>query len=127
LEMSNKANSENDVILEISNYEEFSWIDSSLQCYNGNEDCEEAVVEEIAAKRQKTSEDQETDEDDTTDRERVTNDDRRKFIAWLRPCFMQEGDEGSPTSALETCADSVQLQSFNRTRKGALDQFLQSH
>jgi hypothetical protein len=39
----------------IANYE-FSGINSSLQCYNENEDCEEAVVEQIAAKHQKTSE-----------------------------------------------------------------------
>jgi hypothetical protein len=35
--MSNKANSENDVILEVNrveNYEEFSCIYNSLQCYN---------------------------------------------------------------------------------------------
>jgi hypothetical protein len=29
----------------IRNYEEFSYIDSSLQCYNENEDCEEAIAE----------------------------------------------------------------------------------
>jgi hypothetical protein len=44
-------------------------INNSLQCYNENEDCEEAIVEQIAAKHQKTSEDQETDEDDMTKRE----------------------------------------------------------
>jgi hypothetical protein len=48
---------------------EFPCTDGSLQCYNENEDCEEATVEQIAAKHQKTSEDQETDEDDTTKRE----------------------------------------------------------
>jgi hypothetical protein len=42
--MPSKVNSENDVMLEINltrNYEEFSYIDSSLQCFNENEDCEE--------------------------------------------------------------------------------------
>jgi hypothetical protein len=29
----------------IGNYEELSFINSSLQCCNENEDCEEAVVE----------------------------------------------------------------------------------
>jgi hypothetical protein len=53
--MPNKADSENDVIY--INYKEISGINSSLQCYNENEDCEEAVVERIAAKQQKTSED----------------------------------------------------------------------
>jgi hypothetical protein len=54
----------------IGNYEEFSFIYSSLQCYSENEDCEEAVVEWIAAKHQETS-DQETDEGDTTEHEGV--------------------------------------------------------
>jgi hypothetical protein len=46
--MPNKADSENDVILEmhhIWNYEDFSCISSSLQCYNENGDREEATVE----------------------------------------------------------------------------------
>jgi hypothetical protein len=48
LEMPNKTDSENDIILEthhVENYEEFSCTDSSLRCYNENEDCEEAIVE----------------------------------------------------------------------------------
>jgi hypothetical protein len=36
------------------NYEEFSCINNSLQCYNESEDWEEAVVEQLAAKHQKT-------------------------------------------------------------------------
>jgi hypothetical protein len=102
----------------------FSCIDNSLQCYNENEDCEDATVEQIAAKHQKTSEYQETDQDDTTERERVTNQDARKFIAGLRLYLIHEDNKGSPTSALETCADCVQLQSIKRTRQGTLDQFL---
>jgi hypothetical protein len=67
LEVPDMADSENDAILEIhhvGNYEEFSCIDNSLQRYNDNEDCEDATVEQIAAKHQKTSEYQEADEDD---------------------------------------------------------------
>jgi hypothetical protein len=137
LEMPEKADSENDVILEmhyVGNYEEFSCIGNSLQCYNENEDCEDATVEQIVANHQKTSKCQETDEVDTTERERVTNQDAGGFIAGLRLYFMQEGYEVSPVSALETCADCVQLQadcvqlqSIKRTRQGTLDQFLQRH
>jgi hypothetical protein len=52
--MLSKVYSENDVVLEmlIGNYEEFSFISSSPQCCKGKEDCEEAVVERIATKRQ---------------------------------------------------------------------------
>jgi hypothetical protein len=71
--MLSKVDSENDIMLEmlIRNYEEFSFINSSLQCCNENEDCEEAVVERILTKHQKTSEDQETGKDDTTEHEGV--------------------------------------------------------
>jgi hypothetical protein len=70
--MSTKANSGKGVLLEmhhVRNYEQVSCIDSSLQWYNENEDCVEAVVEQIATKRQKTSEDQESNEGNTTERE----------------------------------------------------------
>jgi hypothetical protein len=67
----------------VGNYEKFICINNSFQCYNKNEDCEEAVVEQIAAKHQKTAQDQETDEDDTIERERATNQDARKCIAGL--------------------------------------------
>jgi uncharacterized membrane-anchored protein len=93
----------------MSNYEEFSCIDSSFQCYNENEDCEEANC----GKHQKTSENQESDEDDTSELEQVTNQDARKFIAGLQLYFMQEGNENSPISALQTYDDFVQLQSEN--------------
>jgi hypothetical protein len=45
--MLSKAGSENDVMLEMlfGNYGEFSFLNSSLQCCNENEDCEKAVVE----------------------------------------------------------------------------------
>jgi hypothetical protein len=68
--MLSKVDSENDVMLEmlIGNYEEFSFINTSLQCCNGNEDCEEAVVEQIVTKHQKT---QETCKHDTTEHEGV--------------------------------------------------------
>jgi hypothetical protein len=74
----------------VGNYEEFWCINNSLQCYHVNKDCEEAIVEQIAAKHQKISEDNKTDEGDITERERVTNQDARKFIAGLRIYFMQE-------------------------------------
>jgi hypothetical protein len=61
----------------------FHALTSSLQCYNENEDCEDTIVDQIAAKHQKISEYQETDEDDTTECEQVTNQDARKFVVGL--------------------------------------------
>jgi FKBP-type peptidyl-prolyl cis-trans isomerase len=127
--MPHKADSENDVILEIHHvgkYEEFSCNNNSLPCYNENKDCEEATLEQSAAKHQET-ENQENDEDDTTKSEQVISQDAKKFTAGLQFCFTQEGHEGSPISALETCADFVQLQSIKRTWQGTLNQFLQHH
>jgi hypothetical protein len=112
LEMADKAHSEMTSYYKYttSKITKFSCIDNSLQCYNENKDCEDATVEQIGAKHQKTSEYQETDEEDTIDCERVTDHDARNCIAGFRLCFMQECNEGSPISALETCADFVQLQ-----------------
>jgi hypothetical protein len=48
--MSNKADSEDDAILEmrhVRNYEDFSCIDNSLQCYYENEDCEEQLLNKL--------------------------------------------------------------------------------
>jgi hypothetical protein len=57
LDTPNKADSENYIleIHQVGNYAEFSNIDYRLHCYNENEDCGEAVVEQTAAKHQKIS------------------------------------------------------------------------
>jgi hypothetical protein len=80
--MPNKAKSENDVLKmhNVGNYEDLSCIDNSLQCWNENEDCEEATVEQIAAKHQKTSYDQKTKENDMTKHEQVTNMDASSLL-----------------------------------------------
>jgi hypothetical protein len=116
--MQNKTDNENDVILamhQVGNYKEFSCIDNCLQRFDENEDCEEAIFEQIVAKHQTTSEDQESDEDDMTKHEHATKQNNKKIIAELQLYFIQEGSEGSPKSALETCADFVQLQLIKRT------------
>jgi hypothetical protein len=41
----------------------------------------------------------------------MTIQDARKYTAGIGLYIMQEGNEGSPVSALETCAAFVQLQS----------------
>jgi hypothetical protein len=68
----------------------FSRFENSLQCDDENDDSEEAIVEQIAVKHQNNSEDRESDEDATIKRERLSNQDSRKFIAGLRPHFMQK-------------------------------------
>jgi hypothetical protein len=69
----------------------------------------------------------ESDEHDMTEREQVTNQDARKCIAGLLLYFMKEVNESSPISALDTCADFVQLQSVKIIWQGILDKFLQHH
>jgi hypothetical protein len=67
---------------------------------------------------------QETDKYDMTQCEKATNQDTRKFNAGLQMYFMQEGNEGSPIYATETCDEFVQLQLIKRIRQGTLNQFL---
>jgi hypothetical protein len=74
--MPNRTDTENKAILELQrlkNYGELVRIDNSLQCYNENERCVEATVEEIAAKQQQISDDQETDKVDTPEHQGVSN------------------------------------------------------
>jgi hypothetical protein len=115
--MLNKTNSGNYVILEMHcfrSYEEFSCINNSLHWYNENEDSEEAIIEQIAVKHQKTSDNHETNDDNRSECEWVTNQDAMKFIGlWLS--LTQEGNEGNPISALETYTDFVQWQSIKNT------------
>jgi hypothetical protein len=128
--MPNRADSENDVILEMHHlwkYEEFSCIDDSFQCYNGNEDYDEGTDEQIVTKHQKILEDQGSNEDGPTESERVTNQDTRKCIPELLLYFMQQDNEGSPIPRLETSAEFAPLQWIMRTRQAALDHFLQRH
>jgi hypothetical protein len=85
--MLNNADNENRFMLEIhhtGSHEDFSGIDNNLQCYNENEDCEGAAVDQTEPKHQNTSEDQESKDDDTTELERVTNQDARKCTVGLR-------------------------------------------
>nr|CAD7449399.1 unnamed protein product [Timema bartmani] len=63
------------------------------------------------------NEEHETDDNETP--KRVTNQDARKYIAELRCYLLQEGNNGSPLSALNTCADFVQVQSIKKTRQDA--------
>lgn len=120
---------DNEAILEfqhVVNFEEFASVDSCLRCYGENDNFEDEIVEQIAAKHQKMSEDSdEGDGAETPDVDEVANQDARKYIAGLRRYFMQQGNEGSPTSALDVCADFVHLQSIKRTRQGTLEKFLE--
>lgn len=46
----------------------------------------------------------------------VTNREAKKFIDGLRSYFIQKGNEGSPISALNICAEFVQKQSFKNRK-----------
>ncbi|XP_035212025.1 tigger transposable element-derived protein 6-like [Stegodyphus dumicola] len=96
----NLSNEENEDMLQVPiciNYEEFSTIDNNLPCYDDNENCEDSIVEGIKSKHGKLDED---DDDDDESPVPVTNQEAKKCIATLQRYFMQEGNEGSPASAL---------------------------
>jgi hypothetical protein len=68
-----------------------------------------------------TSADRETHKDDKIKCEKVTNQNATKFTAGLCLYSIQEGNEGSPISASETCADFAQLQSIKRIQHGTFN------
>ena len=96
----------------IANYEEFSTIDKNLPCYNNNEDCEDLIVNGIISKHENV----EDDEDDEESPVRITNKEVKKSVAVLKQYFMQEGNEGSPTSALNICVDFIELKCTQNKR-----------
>ena len=129
LESTDKSYTNNIITQElpqITNWEEFLSIDNNLACYNENENCDQAIIEQIITERSGTAEIVESDENDTSENERVTNNDARRHVAALRRYFMQEGNEGSPFSALDICSDFVEVQSNKQLRQSTLDKFLQN-
>jgi hypothetical protein len=78
-------------------------------------------------KRQNISEDQFSDENGMAERVKVSNQNARKSVVSLLFYLIQEGNGGSFMSALESCADFVQLQSIQKTKQDTPDQFLQRH
>ncbi|KII68619.1 hypothetical protein RF11_04433 [Thelohanellus kitauei] len=93
------------------NYEEFSTIDNNLPCYDNDEDRDDLIVEGIKSKHEKF-------EDDDDDESPVpgTNQEAKKCMAVLRRYFMQEGNEGSPTPALNISADFVEVKCCKNKR-----------
>jgi predicted methyltransferase MtxX (methanogen marker protein 4) len=73
------------------------------------------LLKALSKQQDEELEGEESDEDDTSEVERVTTQNARNFIDRLRRYFMQEGNEGSPLSALDVCADFVHSQSIKRT------------
>ena len=104
-EILNNEQNEDMLPVPVINSQEFLTVDNNLPCYDDNEDVEDLIVEGIASKHEKLDQD---DDDDDESPVPVTNQEAKKFMAMLRRYFMQEGNEGSPTSALNICADFVE-------------------
>ena len=117
--------SENNEILQVPviNCAEYLSIENNIECFDENEECKDSIVEHMLAKNPKLGEAQESDDEDPPE-QMVTNQEARKCISCLKRYFMQIGNEGSPTSALDICADFVEMQSQKGTRQSTLDSFL---
>lgn len=105
----------------IGNYQEFLTIDNNLPCYDETENYENAIIQGIQSTRQILDED--SDADDENLPVPVTNQEARKCITMLQRYFIQEGNDESPMSALDTCADFVQKQSYKHKRQTILHEF----
>lgn len=105
----------------IDNFEEFINIDEHLVCYDDNEDLMETILEQI-----KPLSEQEEENDDETDLcvDYISDKEAKRCISILKKYFMQIGNENSPMSALDSCADFVAVKSIKKLRQGTLDNFL---
>ena len=72
-------------------------------------------------KHQKLGED---DDDDDDPPALVTNKEAKKNITGLQHYFLQVGNDGSPASAPNTCADFVEMQYQKSKKQITLDSFL---
>ncbi|CAH8643307.1 unnamed protein product [Dicrocoelium dendriticum] len=117
----NENDGENVELKQVENYEEFLSIDNELQLYDGNEECDAALVARIAAKHTTATEDHGSGEENPNVLMPVTKQDARKCIETLHRYCMQEGNEGSPITALHVCGDFVRMQSVKRMRQPTLD------
>jgi len=109
-------------ISQVNNYIEFLSIDTSLPCYDENGDFEDAIVEQIKSKHQTLEEPDDSDDEELLP---VTNREAKQCVDTLQRYFMQDGNDGSPMSALHICTDFVQLQSSKNKRQTTLNEFVQ--
>ena len=107
----------------VKSCDEIERIENYVPCCDTNDDLEQRIIEAVA-KRQKRSEDSDSDEN-ASQQEHVTYGEANKAIDALRRYFMQDGNEGAPMPALDTCADFVELQSAKRLRQAKLVNFFQ--
>ena len=79
-----------------------------MDSYDSNENFEDDIAETILCRQQDEVEGEDSDGDEIApEHSRVTSQDARRFVEGLRLFFMQEGNEGSPMSSLDVCADFV--------------------
>ncbi|KII66342.1 hypothetical protein RF11_14234 [Thelohanellus kitauei] len=102
----------------IINYEEFSTIDKNLQGYDNNETCEDLIEEGIKSKYEKFE-----DDDDDESPVPVTNQEA-KINGRITALFYAGRNEGSPTPALNICADFVEVKCYKNKRQTTLTHFL---
>ena len=76
----------------VENREAFKSVDDDVPCHDDGDNCQEAILDDVVAKRQKTDEEEDDDEqyDETPEPPRLTNREAKKLIDGLRRFFMQE-------------------------------------
>ncbi|KII69504.1 hypothetical protein RF11_15408 [Thelohanellus kitauei] len=102
----------------IINNEEFSTIDINLPFYDNNENYEYLIVKGIKSKHEIL------EDDDDEWPVPGTNHETKKCMAVLQRYFIQEGNEGSPTSALNICADYVEVKCYKNQKTDYMTNFL---
>lgn len=112
-----EPNSEEYDIVRVLNNVEFEHLDSNVQCYDQNENVDDAIIQSI---QDKNNSDEETDEEPDPP---IRLQEAKKCLETLRLFCLQRENEGSPINALDACSDYIRQQSIIRKKQSNIHSF----
>ncbi|XP_060872747.1 tigger transposable element-derived protein 6-like [Metopolophium dirhodum] len=101
-----EPNSEENDNVRVLNNVEFEQLDSNVQCYDQNEYVDDVIIQSIQYQH---NSDEDTDEEPDPP---IRLQEAKKSLETLRLFFLQQGNEESPISALDTCSDYIRQQTL---------------
>ncbi|VVC31430.1 Hypothetical protein CINCED_3A011756 [Cinara cedri] len=111
LALSAELNSKEYDIVRVLNNVEFEHLDSNVQCYDQNENVDDAIIQSIQDKHDL---DEDTDEEPDPP---IRLQEAKKCLEILRLFFLQQENKGSPINTLDACSDYIRQQSIIRKKQ----------
>lgn len=112
-----EPNSEENDNVRVLNNVEFEQLDSNVQCYDQNEYVDDVIIQSI---QDQYNSDEDTDEEPDPP---IRLQEAKKSLETLRLFFLQQGNEESPISALDTCSDYIRQQTLKCKKQSNIHNF----